>query len=339
MSIAGGAETGTVTCADCGSANDADERFCGHCGAYLEWNGSSDPPPSQAPDPGKGAPAGTEAAAEPDAPDAVQPAPEVVAAPRKMPVELDRTPLPGESVCGQCGAGNAATRRFCRRCGADSVDAVVVPRPPWYRRLFARERRPRKAGERPKVRRRSTLPRRLAILAAVVAIGFLAVRLAWPWASGPVEAVHDRLSGVEVVNPAALSASSSEPDHPAALARDGATNTFWSPTAVGDGRGEFVEAAFAQPFRLVALQFYNGSSEDPKPYLTTGRLESVLVTATTSDGGLETRQITLADRPGRQDVQLGIADVTNVRLTIVSAFGATPKTRVALGEVAYFRRS
>ncbi len=339
MTIGGSAGTGTLTCSDCGSANDAGERFCGHCGAYLEWSGTPGQRADVPPNPPEGAPVVPGEHAEPTAPEAVKPAPEVMPSRRQMPTEADRAPLPGETVCGRCGAGNVATRRFCRRCGADLVDAVVVPPPPWYRRLFARRTRAPRAGDRPTVRRRSALPRRLAILVAVVAVGYLAVRLAWPVVSAPVESVHDRLSGVEVVNPAAISASSSRPEHPASLVRDGATNTFWAPAPAGDGRGEFIEATFPEPFRLVEIQVYNGSSEEPKPYLTTGRVQSVLVTVTRSDGSLETRQVSVADRPGRQDVQLGIADATAVRLTIVSSFGATPGGLVALAEVAYFRRS
>ncbi|HEX2705322.1 MAG TPA: hypothetical protein VHM65_06155, partial [Candidatus Lustribacter sp.] len=150
---------------------------------------------------------------------------------------------------------------------------------------------------------------------------------------------RDRLAGAQVVNPVKITASSAAPQHPATLARDGATNTFWSPAGRGSGASEFIEATFAGSFRLVAIQVFNGSSEQPKPYLTTWRLATVLLTTTKADGGVETRALTLQDVPGRQDFSLGVSDVTRVRITVQTAFGATPARQIALAEVAFFKRS
>ncbi|WBQ06501.1 discoidin domain-containing protein [Kribbella sp. CA-293567] len=57
---------------------------------------------------------------------------------------------PGELVCGDCGEGNAATRKFCRRCGESLAEAQLV-KTPWWRRLRLR-RKPKTlaAGSRPK---------------------------------------------------------------------------------------------------------------------------------------------------------------------------------------------
>jgi len=95
------------------------------------------------------------------------------------------------------------------------------------------------------------------LIVALVVVG----RLAWPWVGAPVEAVRDRIAGAQVVNPVQITASSAAPAHPPALARDGATNSFWSPARSGAGATEFVEARFADSFRLVAIQVFNGSSE------------------------------------------------------------------------------
>jgi hypothetical protein len=45
---------------------------------------------------------------------------------------------PGDLYCGDCGEGNAAERRFCRRCGASLANIAPEPMPkvPWYRKLF-----------------------------------------------------------------------------------------------------------------------------------------------------------------------------------------------------------
>ncbi len=285
-------------------------------------------------------PAGATAPVGPRQPSAVKPAAEARRAPKKVLPAEDRRPLPGETVCRECGAGNAPTRKFCRRCGTDLVDAVVVAPLPWWRRLFRRA--PKEApvaGSRPIVHRRSRLPgtalRLLLTLAAVLVI----LRLTWAWVGIPVDAVRDRLSGTSVVNPSAMAASSTLDGHPAGLARDGATNTFWSPAKSGDPSGEFVEASFAQPFRLVAIQVFNGSSEQPKAYLTTARVATFLLTVVKDGGDTETRSITLQDVPGKQDFTVGINDVTKARLTVQTAYGAGPQTQVALAEVAFFKRS
>ncbi len=285
-------------------------------------------------------PAGATAPAGPRQPSAVKPAAEARRAPKKVLPAEDRRPLPGETVCRECGAGNAPTRKFCRRCGTDLVDAVVVAPLPWWRRLFRRAPKVAPvAGTRPIVHRRSRLPgtalRLLLTLAAVLVI----LRLTWAWVGIPVDAVRDRLSGTSVVNPSALTASSALDGRPAGLARDGATNTFWSPAKSGDPSGEFVEASFAQPFRLVAVQVFNGSSEQPKAYLTTARVATFLLTVVKEGGDTETRSITLQDVPGKQDFTLGISDVTRARLTVQTAYGASPQTQVALAEVAFFKRS
>src|SRR5207302_9274006 len=52
-------------------------------------------------------------------------------------------PQAGDLICGECGEGNAATRRFCSRCGASLAVAERV-RIPWWRRLFPK--RDRRSG-------------------------------------------------------------------------------------------------------------------------------------------------------------------------------------------------
>jgi len=42
---------------------------------------------------------------------------------------------PGDKICGDCGEGNNANRRFCSRCGA-SLDEAAVVRTKWWRKLL-----------------------------------------------------------------------------------------------------------------------------------------------------------------------------------------------------------
>ena len=124
-----------------------------------------------------------------------------------------------------------------------------------------------------------------------------------------------------------------------ALTKDRATYTYWSPAGTGSGVTQYVQHTFSDPFRLVALQIYNGPSENPKDYLKTARLQKVLVTVGRSNGTLVSQSITLKDEPGMQNFTFGVDDVTSLRFTVQSAYDATPRTRIALAEVVAFKRS
>ncbi len=259
---------------------------------------------------------------------------------RDLPPE-DRAPLPGETVCPACGAGNVATRRFCRRCGTDLVDAAVVPELPWYRRLFRRSPKAGPlAGDRPKRRRRHRGYRRLVgVIIALVVVG-AGAWYALPYTGTAGNAIKDRISGSQVVNPASIAASSAQKGHPAAALRDGATNKYWSPEPTGAGKGQYIHATFADPIRLISMQVFNGSSEIPKDYLTTARVNTFAITVTLEDG--QTQKLnpaTLADSPGPQEIAIGVSNVTGIRLTVESAYGAAPNRRLAVGEIAFFKRS
>ena len=272
-------------------------------------------------------------------PAAVKPGGPATPSRRKTLPHDEYRPRPGETVCGRCGAGNASERKFCRRCGNELADAPVMAPLPWWRRLFRRERKVVVAGTRPSLRRRSKLPRRLLVAALLVGLVVVAMRFGAPLLGGAVDAVRDRISGPTRMEPTNLTSSSDAPGHEAAQARDGDPETYWAPGTRGDGKGEFIEATFDRPFRLVAIQVFNGGSRNDKKYLTTSRPADVLFTITRSNGSVELREVTLRDDPRQQDFLMGINDVVIVKMTIQSAFQSSPTKRVALGEIAFFTRS
>jgi hypothetical protein len=55
---------------------------------------------------------------------------------------------PGDLICGNCGEGNPATRKFCSRCGDELTTAEVV-KVHWWSRLFRRKPKVMEAGARP----------------------------------------------------------------------------------------------------------------------------------------------------------------------------------------------
>lgn len=256
--------------------------------------------------------------------------------PPKPPPPNEAPPAPGDLICGSCGAGNVPSRKFCRRCGSDLAEAPVVPPRSWWQRLVRPERRPEPlAGHRPKARRRRRLRPVLLLLVLVAAAAAVFGRGLLVRAADPV---LDRVRGTQLVDPVSLSASSADPAHPAALVRDGATNRAWQPAKTGSGEGEFVEAAFEPPVRLVYLGVFSGAAEDPTAFLAQGRPQRVRLTFTRTQDRLEVQEVVLRDQPGRQLLHVTVSDVQSVRLTVLSSQGVRANRRLALGEVEFLAR-
>ncbi|MCB5168502.1 discoidin domain-containing protein [Streptomyces bambusae] len=246
-------------------------------------------------------------------------------------------PRPGELVCGQCGVGNQAVRRYCRRCGELLADAVVVPQPPWWRRVFARKPKVQaRAGERP-VRRQWRRPRfvlPVLVLLALVAVGY-ALR---GEAGRAVEAVRDRTGKTEQVHAVRVTASSALAGHPGGLAVDGTTDRYWAPAGVSSGEGQFLDAVLGGPVRLTDLVVYGGASPVAEKYLTQARPAALRVTVTSADGGLTVKDLRLADAAGKQTFHVPVSDAVRVRVAVLAAYGAGPGRHLALAELEFFKR-
>jgi hypothetical protein len=158
---------------------------------------------------------------------------------------------PGDLVCGHCGQGNPPTRKFCSRCGEELKNAEVVKAHWWQRR---RRRKTLEAGARPgqgggtggaKAAHAARAGyKRLRVIAAVlvVAMGFMyafipGLRNNVNGVVGPpIGSAKDWVGGkwktattaTETIQPYAQSASASLARHPAKLAFDDITNTFWA---------------------------------------------------------------------------------------------------------------
>lgn len=154
---------------------------------------------------------------------------------------------------------------------------------------------------------------------------------------GATDKVKDRVAKAQQIHPVRVSASSAEKGHPAQLAVDGTTDRYWAPAAAGPAKGQYVEAAFDQPFRLLDVVITAGASANDQQFLAQGRPHDVLVTTTTSHG-TSTHLIHLADQPGPQTFHLAVSDVTRVRFTVRSAFAASGAHHVAVAEVEFFKR-
>ncbi|WP_170290727.1 NADase-type glycan-binding domain-containing protein [Kitasatospora atroaurantiaca] len=233
--------------------------------------------------------------------------------------------------------GNVPTRLFCRRCGASLKDAPVAAKPPWWRRLLTRRPRPKPlAGERPR-QRAWRRPRLVVPLLVLLLLAGGAFALRGRLASG-VEVVRDRMATPQQIHAVTLRASSEDPAHPAKLAADGTTDRYWAPARTGDGKGEYLEAGFAESFRLLDVVVHPGTSANAEQFLTQARPQSLALTLTASDGTVTVRHLKLADSPGPQRFHVAVSGVVRVRLTVESSFGSAQERRVAVAEIEFFRR-
>jgi hypothetical protein len=298
--------------------------------------GNASPPAPAAPPPG---PAGPPAPVADSAPAPVLPG---AAAPkprhRELPPE-DRKPAPGETICGNCGAGNVPTRKFCRRCGTELLDAPVVPNAPWWRRILrSRGSRDPVAGTRPTHQARRS--HRGLIAAAVVIV--LLVAAGWltrAQLSRAYNSVLDRVQGTKIVNPTSFRASGSASGHDVAKARDGAPNLYWAPAALARPQGQWLQMGFTSGYRLVYLRVFSGASDQLADYLKQASPHVLRLTILRTGGKRSTKDITLEDKPGAQSVHLAIDDVVAVRLTIESVYRPAPGKLVAIGEVEFLGRT
>jgi hypothetical protein len=315
-----------IICAQCGEHNEADDRFCGACDAFLEWEGEPATAEQSLIDPAEVGPGG----AEPDAEQSATAAPRsTVAQPtetrprpraRASRPSTDRPPAPGELICGQCGAGNVSTRRFCRRCGAPLADAEVV-KTPWWRRVFrkrpkvktaeasavpahrpSRPRRPGRAGAAG--RRAMRWGRNLLALGAVAGISMYGLIGSFR------EAVNDRVLGEKdrvedvfdndlvPVRPVRVTATAALPKHGAALATDNATDTYW---AAPIRPRPVLVLFFDHPVQISQAIVHNGVGEKFQNSHRAGTLHLVFATGQTDDVELE-------DTPDSQEVSVESGD-------------------------------
>jgi hypothetical protein len=183
---------------------------------------------------------------------------------------------PGELVCGDCGEGNVATRRFCSRCGNELDDAEVV-KASWWRRLLPK-RKPREAraaeddatgpktGQR-RQHKKSIFPAIRRTIAVFVILGGV-VYAAVPGIRGlaNTEAVAVRqwaeakiFGTYEPVRAVKATSTPVSKKHSADDAVDGHWNTYWSTPVSGARR---LTLTFQEPVELRKVLIRGGIVDD-----------------------------------------------------------------------------
>lgn len=343
-----------IICTACGTRNPDNTRFCGVCGAFLEWAGTpiepgppaeaappSPPPPS--PPPPSPPPTAQPVTAQPVTaqpvtaqPAAVQPdRRQTRRAPTAVPEERASNTADGDLTCPRCHTGNDRARRFCRICGAPLAEAATTVRRSWWRRLWdrltKRGRRPKRPDQSGAAARRLL---RITLLICVLVILLIAGPLL---AKAAIDKLRDRTQAHVPLVPASVSASSARAGAPASRIADGATNRYWAPT--GAAAGSWVEARFASPVRVLDIIVTPGVGTEQSAFLKVGRPHEMEVIATSRTGEVTRTTIQLSDQAGPQRFGFEAVDVLRVRLVVRSVYGTSTKPTVAVGEVEFFGRT
>jgi hypothetical protein len=310
-----------IVCQTCGEHNTPNAEFCGNCGDFLKWTGA-------------------QVQAGPVRPDA---------APQQQPHHrpqqtLKRQPQPGDLICGQCGSGNVPTRRFCGVCGHSLQDATTQEQPWWKRFLPAKGPKVRERGSRPLRVKRTTKVRQgigkaIRWTLAIAVLLFGALYGFSPPFRGNVNThvieAKDTLAGIFLedwvpVRQSSISAAQELPDHPAKLAMDNNTATYWA--APTDPKTTALTIQFDHATDLRRIIVHSG---DPKKYLGSQRPQRLTLVFDTG----KTHDITLTDKP--DDQQHGIKNgdgVKQVQVLIAGVYPSAESTDTVISEIELFEK-
>ncbi|MET8450195.1 zinc ribbon domain-containing protein [Streptomyces sp. NPDC005209] len=239
--------------------------------------------------------------------------------------------------CPWCSTPNRPDRHFCTRCAMPmSRDDRSPERRPWWRRVLDfRSRETPWAGDRPRLRR--TFDRIVSWVVGALVLTLLI--LAGANAPAAVQATRDHFAKRAPVAPDAVAASRSYPGHKPQLAFDKINNSWWGPGVSESGEGQWIEARFDEPTRLLDLIITPGVSTRPDQLSQSALPHRLKATITTKDGKTTTREITLDQGAGGQRRAFRVGEVTKVRFTIESAYAASAGKQVSIAEIEFFGRS
>lgn len=154
-----------------------------------------------------------------------------------------------------------------------------------------------------------------------------------------VNGIRDHFAKRAPADPDKVIASRSYPGHKPELAFDKRSNTWWGPGVTESGAGQWIEARFAEPTRLLDVIITPGVSSRPETIAESALPKRVEAQITTADGKKTTRFLTLDQGSGGQRRAFRVGSVTAVRFVIRSAHAASGDKQVAIAEIEFFGRS
>ncbi|NLU69479.1 zinc ribbon domain-containing protein [Streptomyces sp. HNM0574] len=242
----------------------------------------------------------------------------------------------GGTPCPWCATPNRPDRHFCGRCAMPMTRREEAPPEaplPWWRRLFGRDGRETPwAGDRPRLRR--GFGRVLNWVVGVLVLALVAVAVLN--APAAYHAVRDHFAKRAPVQPNSVAASRSYSGHDPQLLFDKRNDTWWGPGVTKSAEGEWVEAHFDRPPRLLDVIITPGTSAKADELSKSALPQEVEATVTKADGKKETHRLTLDQAAGGQLRSFQVGSASAVRLTVRSSYGATDNKQLAIAEVEFF---
>ncbi|WP_327177137.1 zinc ribbon domain-containing protein [Streptomyces sp. NBC_01335] len=261
---------------------------------------------------------------------------------RPVPQRPQSVQAPGEQLgfdggapCPWCSTRNRPDRHYCTRCAMPMAGDEHAPgrRLPWWRRLFdSNNRETPWAGDRPRVRR--TFDRVLRWVGAAIVLTLVIV--AAVHIPDGVRATRDHFAKRAPVSPDHVSASRSYPGHKPDSSFDKINNTWWGPGVSESGQGQWIEASFDSPTRLLNVMVTPGVSPHADKNTEQALPHLIDVTVTTADGKTTRSRLTLDDGAGGQARNFRYDDVTKVRFTVQSSYHTSSTKQVAFAEIEFF---
>ncbi|MGI8665879.1 MAG: NADase-type glycan-binding domain-containing protein [Jatrophihabitans sp.] len=267
---------------------------------------------------------------------------------RKVKPVENRTRQVGDLICGDCGTGNGASRKFCRQCGASLATAEQVQARWWRKVLPHRRKRVMAAGTRPgrsgsrKGRRRTikAVYYKLRTVGAVLVLIVGAFFAAYPPARNLLldkvghaksEAGKALSGGLTEVHPTKVTGAAANPPIAAGKAFDGNRATYWlAPFDTNKPPVLTVTFSSKQVLRQIVL-----TSGDEGNYVAHGRPRVVRLDFSNGKSTL----LRLKDQPTPQTLSItGGVGVQTVSIRIEDVYQATQKksSDVAIGELEFF---
>ncbi|WP_406146963.1 NADase-type glycan-binding domain-containing protein [Streptomyces sp. NBC_01012] len=237
--------------------------------------------------------------------------------------------------CSWCSTPNRPDRHFCVRCAmplADNDERPAAPRPWWRRLTGSRRREIPWAGDRPRIRRAFDRIGTWITAAVVATLAILGV----VYIPDGVHATQDHFAKRAPVAPSKKTASRSYTGHKPQLAFDKLNNTWWGPGVTSEGKGEWIEAEFDRPTRLLNVVITPGVSIRPDDLDEANLPQRIKATVTTKDGKKTERELTLDQGSGEQKRNFRFRDAVKVRFTVESSYIVADKKQVAIAEIEFF---
>jgi hypothetical protein len=262
---------------------------------------------------------------------------------------------PGDLICGNCGEGNAPARKFCSRCGSSLIEAAVITKIPWWRRIRIR-RGPKvvklgaekgRTASGTHIRAPGFNPRHLAsqiyrkarvVVAIAVVAGGAIYGIYPPFRTDVNSVFHAGKAKVsaftakpEQVTIGHCSATTAVPGHPGSDLCDGVSNNYWEAPYSASSK-PIITMKFEYPVHLTSMIVLSGAVG--AAYDQNGR-PMFLKLVYSND---ETDEVSVVDTPSQQTITLKHSVlVKSVQIEVPSIYaGQVNSSDVAIRQIELF---